>query len=218
MLYGLAACVVLIALGVVWLARASFTISSSLQGRADPSGSWAVAWGLALGPLALTTIAAPQVKPFLSCHLFGKQLARVPLSRLIDRKRRAASRPPGSPETSAPPEIDAAEKKRGPSFLQNLDPLEAVLSWWQSERVLAFDSLVVDVSYSFRDIALTGRILAAIYVLSALLPEGFEIHQTPDWESVDRVALGADGKLRFWPGRLVVWAVGFVLKQLSRHE
>lgn len=217
MLYGLAACVALIALGLVWLARASFTISSSLQGRADPSGSWAVAWGLALGPLAVTTIAAPQVKPFLSCHLFGKQLARVPLSRLIQRKKRASSES-APPEAELKPAPDAPEKKRGFSFLQNLDPIEAVLSWWQSERVLAFDSLLVDVSYSFRDIALTGRILAAIYMLSAILPDGFEIRQTPDWESIDRIALEADGKLRFWPGRLVVWAVGFVLKQRSRHE
>lgn len=218
MLYGLAACVVVIALALVWLARASFTISSSLQGRADPSGSWAVAWGLALGPLAVTTIAAPQVKPFLSCHLFGRQLARVPISRLLDRGKRPEKEPPRASEANAQPPPAETEKKRGPSWLQNLDPIEAVLSWWQSERVLAFDSLLVDVSYSFRDIALTGRILAAIYVLSAVLPDGCEIHQTPDWESIDRVALEADGKLRFWPGRLVVWAVGFVLKQRSRHE
>ncbi len=213
MLIGLAACIASIALGVFWLARASFTISSNLQGRADPSGSWAIAWGIALGPLALTTLAAPQVKPFLSCHLFGKQLARVPLSRFLERKKQSLEGDVQATNAESRPGLEAAQQKRGSSFLQNLDPLEAVLSWWESERVLALDSLIVDVTYSFRDIALTGRILAAIYVLSAVLPEGYEVRQTPDWESVDRGTLEAEAKLRFWPGRLVVWAVGFVLKQ-----
>ncbi len=215
MLLGLAACVALIAIGLFWLARASFTLSSNLQARAEPSGSWAIAWGVALGPLALSTIAAPHVKPFLSCHLFGKQLARVPLSRWLERKPRPSREQAEPTEADAKPAPAEIERKGAPSFLQDLDPIEAVLSWWESERVLVLDDLFVDVSYSFRDIALTGRILAAIYVLSAILPAGCEIRQSPDWESVDRVALEAEGKLRFWPGRLVVWCARFVLEQRS---
>jgi len=205
-LIGLVACLASIAIGLVWLARASFALSSSLQARADPNGSWAIACGLACGPLALTGIAAAQVKPFLTCHLFGKQLVRMPLERVVKK------RPPVPVEASVPAPVKGASGQR---LFQDLDPIEAALSWWQSERVFELTSVLVDVRYSFRDVALTGRILAAVYVLSAVLPPGYEIRQTPDWESVDRVALEADAKLRFWPGKLVIWCARFVLKQRS---
>jgi len=214
-LIGLVACVALLALGAIWLALASFTLSSNFQGRADPSGSWAIAWGIALGPLAVTGIAAAQVKPFLTCHLFGKQLARVPLARFSKKKRPATAAQKLELATEQPAREPTERSHGGARFLQSLDPIDAVLSWWQSERVLALQSLLVDVNYSFRDVALTGRILAALYVLSAVLPVGCEIRQTPNWESVDRVALEADGKLRFWPGRLAIWCVRFVLEQRS---
>src|SRR5258708_40115477 len=90
-----------------------------------------------------------------------------------------------------------------------------LLACWDEDRLFQVRSLIVDLEYSFRDVALTGRILAALYMLSAVLPEVCEIRQTPSWESEDRVALGVDGQFKIWPGRLLLSVLRFVLKQRS---
>ena len=211
-----AALVVLLAVLVV---RMPVSLSTSLQGNADPSGAWAVACGLGLGPFAVSAIAARGVVPFLTCHVFGKQLARLPLSRWARRRKRA---PSSHPEPEAEPEVEPERAplsrfERGMAGLfRSLDPVETVLSLWEKERTFQVRALVIEVDYSFRDVALTGRILAALYVLSGVLPEQCEIHQTPGWESEDRVALTADGKFRIWPGRLLYDLAQIVLKQRSQ--
>jgi hypothetical protein len=211
--FGLGAALVVL---LVLAARAPVTLSCNLQGKAEPSGAWAVACGLGLGPIALSAIAAAGIKPFLTCHVFGKQIVRVPLSRWVRRRRSAGAaepKPEADPETPAP----LSRFERGVARLfGSLDPLETVLAWWESERFFQVRSLVLDVNYSFRDVALTGRILAALYVLSGVLPAVCEIHQTPGWDSEDRVALAVDGQFKLWPGRLLLSVARFVLKQRSQ--
>ena len=208
----LALCVLALGLLALLAYRLPISLSSSLHARAEPSGSWAVALGFGIGPLALSAIAAQGVEPFLTCHLFGKQVLRLPLSRWLRRPL----------EKRDPPELEPA--KRGGSsrveraiarFFQNLDPLDLLLSWWEKERVFEVRSLELDVEYSFCDVALTGQILAGLYVLSGVLPDRYSINQIPCWASEDRVALAADGRFRIWPVRLLVDVLGFVLKQSS---
>jgi len=205
---------------LVLAVRAPVSLSSSVQGNAEPSGAWAVACGLGLGPIALSAIAARGVAPFLTCHVFGKQLARVPLSRWARRrpKRVATVQPEPETEPQADPEVTRLSRfERGIAQLfRSLDPLETLLSWWEKDRIFQVRSLILEVEYSFRDVALTGRILAALYMLSGVLPEQFEIHQTPGWESEDRIALAADGKFTIWPGRLLYDLLQIVLKQRSQ--
>lgn len=199
------------------LARLPVTLSSNLQAKAEPSGAWAVACGLGLGPFALSAIFASGVKPFLTCHVFGRKLARVPLARWARRRpeKREVTTEPAAAETE--PDMPLSRFERGASeFFRTLDPVDALLSWWEKKRMFQIRSLIVEVDYSFRDVALTGRILAALYVLSAVLPEACEIHQTPSWESEDRVGLGVDGAFKIWPGRLLLAIAQFVLKQRSR--
>jgi len=188
-------------------------LSSNLQARADPSGSWALAVGVGVGPIAFSAIAAHGVPPFLTCHLWGRQLARLPLSRwLRNRPKKPA------PEASEPREKSVAltrfERAIG-RFLHNLDVLDTLLVWWEKKRVFEVRSLELDVEYSFRDVALTGQILAGLCMLSGVLPERYVINQQPGWDSEDRLALAADGRFRIWPVRLVVDVLGFVLKQSS---
>ena len=208
----LALCVLALGLLALLAYRLPISLSSSLHARAEPSGSWAVALGFGIGPLALSAIAAQGVEPFLTCHLFGKQVLRMPLSRWLRRPL----------EKRDPPELEPA--KRGGSsrveraiarFFQNLDPLDMLLSWWEKERVFEVRSLELDVEYSFCDVALTGQILAGLYMLSGVLPDRYSINQMPRWASEDRVALAADGRFRIWPVRLLVDLLGFVLKQSS---
>jgi hypothetical protein len=189
------------------------SLSTNLQARAEPSGSWVLALGIGAGPLAFSAIAAHGVKPFLTCHLFGKQLVRLPLSRWLSR----SAKKPGSPAPE--PRVKGAHLTRMERalgrFFQNLDPLETLWSWWEKERVFEVRSCELDLQYSFRDVALTGQILAGLYMLSGVLPERYVINQTPSWNSEDRLALVADGQFRIWPVRLVLDVLGFVLKQMS---
>ncbi len=191
----------LVALALLLLLPVSLT--SNLQARAEPSGGWALAVGFGFGPLAVSAVAAAAVPAFVTCHLYGRQLLRVPLKR----------RPRRKPESSAP---GAQASHALGRFVRSLDPVEVALAWWEQERVLAVDALLVDLDYSFRDVALTGRILAALYMLSALLPEHCQINQTPSWASEDRAELIVDGRFRIWLGRLVLAGTRFVLKHRRR--
>jgi hypothetical protein len=191
------------------------SLSSSLQARAEPSGTWVLATGIGIGPFAFSVIAAHGVKPFLTCHVFGKQIVRLPLSRWL----RAAARKPRPESTESREkslELSRIERAIG-RFFSNLDPLEVLSAWWEKKRVFEVRSLELDLQYSFRDVALTGQILAGLCVLSGVLPEHYVINHTPGWDSEDRLALTADGRFRIWPVRLVVNVLGFVLKQGTRR-
>jgi len=211
---GLCACALTL-FGVLayWL---PVSLSSNLQGRAEPSGTWVLAMGLGLGPIAFSVIAAHGVKPFLTCHLFGRQVVRLPLSRWLRGSARKAQ-PESIEPRQTPLDLSRGERAIG-RFFSNLDPLEALSAWWEKERVFEVRSLELDVEYSFRDVALTGQILAGLCVLSGVLPERYVINHTPGWDSEDRLALAADGRFRIWPVRLVVNVLSFMLKQRSRRS
>lgn len=198
------------ALFAYWL---PVSLSSNLQARAEPDGSWVLALGIGVGPIAISAIAAHGVEPFLTGHLFGKQLLRVPLSRWL-RSRPKKSAVEALEAQGKRVDLSRFERKLG-RFFQTLDPLEALLSWWEKERVFEVRSLELDVEYSFRDVALTGQILAGLCVLSGVLPERYVLNHRPGWDSEDRLALAADGRFRIWPVRLLVDVLGFVLKQTS---
>ena len=189
------------------------SLTSNLQARAEPSGSWVFALGVGLGPFAFSALAAHGVEPFLTCHLFGKQLVRLPLSRWLARR---AKQPEPERRTKA---LDLSRIERAIArFFQSLDPLEALLSLlssWEGKRIFRVQALELDVEYSFRDVALTGQILAGLCMLSGVLPERYVINQTPLWACEDRLSLVADGRFRIWPVRLAVDVLRFVLKQRS---
>jgi hypothetical protein len=192
------------------------SLSSNLQARAEPSGTWVLAMGVGIGPVAFSLIAAHGVKPFLTCHVFGKQIARLPLSRWLQRSPRKSQ-----PESTEPDErrIDLTRIERAIGrFFTRLDWLDALGAWWEKERVFEVRSLELDLEYSFRDVALTGQILAGLCVLSGALPERYVIRHKPSWDFEDRLALAADGRFRIWPVRLLVNVLGFVLKQRSAER
>ena len=211
---GILASFLVLLLAALWLPVA---LSSNLQGRADPTGGWAVALGVGVGPVALSAIAAAGLAPFMTCHVFGKQLLRVPLSRWVRRKKtKPTADSGGEPEE---PAVDFTRIERSLArFVRGLDPVDTLLAWWEKERVFEVRSLEVDLEYSFRDVALTGQILAGLCMLSGVLPERVVINQCPSWEFEDRLAIAANGRFRLWPGRLLVQLLGFVLKQRSRSR
>ena len=191
------------------------SLTSNLQGRAEPGGSWAAALGLGFGPFAVTAIAAAGVEPFITCHLFGRQLLRLPLSPWLARKSKGV--PSGAdPAHKAPGVARSRTEQSVARLFRALDPLEVALSLWHNDHILQVRSLNVELQYSFRDVALTGRILAGLYMLTAVLPEHWRINQAPSWESEDRVAVTADAQFRIWPVRLTLDVLRFVLKQRAK--
>ena len=72
--------------------------------------------------------------------------------------------------------------------------------------------MVIDLDYDFADIALTGKLLGAIYAFSPLLPQNVVIRQHPGWEFKDRASVAGWGSIRIWPGLLVVDAAWFVIR------
>ncbi len=201
----LAAGVVLLGLLVSLALLMPVSLTSNLQARAAPSGVWAVAIGFGMGPFAVSAAAAAAVPAFATCHVFGRQLLRMPL--------RWPRRAPEAPlSETAPGQRTTGHSPPFLRFVRALDPVEVALACWHNERVVQVESLVVDLDYSFRDVALTGRTLAALYMLSALLPERCRINQTPSWAFEDRAQLVLDGRFRIWLGRLMLALMLFVLK------
>ena len=190
-------------LGTAFFLPVSF--NSHAQGRLEPSGTWALALGLGKGPLAMSAVAASGVTPFFTCHLFGRQLLRVPLDRVLSG--RASERVPKVARG------DSRILRRFRRGLRRLDPVDVWLGWWDKERVFEVSALELDLEYSFRDVALTGQLLAGLCTLSGVLPDRYVIHHTPVWECEDRGQLVADLKFRIWPGRLFVDVLEFVLNQ-----
>jgi hypothetical protein len=113
------------------LARLPVTLSSNLQAKAEPSGAWAVACGLGLGPLALSAIFASGVKPFLTCHLFGRQVVRVPLARWARRRPKKIAPPTeaAAPETESVTPLSRVGRGIA-DFFGKLETVEALRSWW----------------------------------------------------------------------------------------
>ena len=196
----------LIALGIVVLLLVALVflplrLGLSLRARGDPSGAWAAAGGGQIGPLALSGVAAQGVSPRVSAHVFGKKLWERDLAALGEKKT---------------PRETAESAKRSYDKLERwFDPLELVLFLVQERRRIRIEIFEVDVTYSFQDIALTGKTLAALYVLGGTLPAPIVIRPKPSWEAEDRADLALSGKIRVWPGLVLVDTTWFVLRRVK---
>jgi hypothetical protein len=179
------------------------TLTGHSQARGEPNGDWAVAGGLAFGPLAASFVAAPDLAPLAVFHVFGRKLMVLPLRSPLGRVQVFSKR--GSQESSVEHIVrDLARASEG---------LERVLQILRDDHRFRVESLRLGLDYSFRDVALTGRLLGALYAVSAVLPERVTIEQTPRWDAQDRFTIEADLRLKVWPGRLAFELARFVLKR-----
>ena len=196
----------LIALGVfvlvaIALVFVPFRLQLSLRARGDPSGAWAAAGGGQIGPVAVSGVAARGVSPRMSAHVFGKKLWERELAELTEEQS---------------PKATAETAKRSYEKLERwFDPLDLALFLLQERRRIRIELFEVDVSYSFQDIALTGKTLAALYVLGGALPAPIVIRPKPSWDAEDRADLALAGKIRVWPGLVLVDTTWFVLRRVK---
>jgi hypothetical protein len=187
------------------------TVAFNAQARGEPSGAWAVACGLAVGPLAFSMVAAAGVPMTVSLHVFGWRLAEFPLRRwLATRTRTRAREAPGRAEAEA--EQNAFERVFG-TELGGFDWVEVGAAVWSEKHRVRLLRTEVDLAYSFRDVALTGQLLGAVYAFSALLPPQVRVRQTPSWDANDRLLVGVDGRFRVALGLLALDGLRFVLRK-----
>lgn len=179
----------------------------SLQGRGDPSGAWALAGGAQVGPLALSGIAARGVNPTFAAHAFGRKLWSKTLAELTERE-------PDEPER----QTLAKAKQRYEKLERWFDPLDLAVFLVRERRRIRIESLEADAGYSFVDVALTGKITAALYALGGALPAPIVIRPVPRWEPEDRADLALSGEIRVYPGLVLVDTAVFVVRRVKLRK
>jgi hypothetical protein len=179
-----------------------------LDGRAvgHPNGQWGLAFGLELGPVQVTGIVAKGAPTRLDGVVFGRRFA---LGRLLSRKRPRAL-PLKTPKNRTKP-----ERAGFPSWL---DPIDAALFVLDERRHLRVEELVLDIDYGFRDVALTGRMAAALYVLSGVLPSRVTLNHNPSWQGGESWQLHVAGRLAVWPGLVVAEVLWYIIRARLRRR
>jgi hypothetical protein len=166
----------------------------SIRGRGGAEGTWALAGGLQLGPVSLSGAAARGVPTSL-------QIQAGPW-RPWQRTLRALLRGKQQPEPGQVAEATDVFRNlaRGYRAVERwFDPIDVVVFLVGERRRIRVRRLELDLDFSFDDILLTGRLLAAIYVLKSVLPPQFVIRHRHCWQSVDRLEGGLQAEVEIWP-------------------
>ncbi len=153
-------------------------------------------------------------------QLFGRRVVQKRLSE-IGRKQKKKKKKKKKKEAEREPGARAAiaRARRGYERLERwFDPLDLALYLLQARRRIVIDRLELDVGYSFTDVALTGKTLAALYVLSGVVPPPIVIRPNPSWESADRADVALSGSIRLFPGLLLVDTVWFVIRRVKLRK
>ncbi len=201
----------LVGLVVVDLLMALFTwrlelaFSAQARGQAE---AWAAAGGLQVGPFTASAVAARGVSPRAELFAFGRCVHKLPKEGDDEEEDEADD-----------PALERAKRalRRGKGVLGVVDRrwglsevAEFLLGERKRIRVHRFD---VDLAYSFRDVILTGKFLAALSVLSGLAPPPVAIRHSPSWEWEDKLNGTLAGTIYIWPVRLLVDGLWFVVRK-----
>jgi hypothetical protein len=203
-------------LALVWPVR----LSMSGQAHGEPDGSWAAAAGAQFGPVAVAIVSARKILPIVTVHVFGREVVRKMLGR-------SQTEPPvateaASQELEPEPTDESAESSENREFWlwrrfkQRVDWVDVAAQLLTERRRFRIGTLDIQVGYSFRDVALTGKVVGALYMLSAVLPRRIRLRHTPRWEFVDRWDFTSDGYLQLRVGLLVCDALWYMLKVSMR--
>lgn len=182
-------------------------VELDLRAQGEPTGAWAIALGVALGPIAVTSLWARSVPFRVDVFCFGR-----PLELGRGRRSDTAAAEPDPPASSGPEaaEQHQREARPAPSLTERLREGERYLSLaGRLEPLVRVDAIELDCSYGFRDVALTGRFVAVLSVLGALLPRRVSLRQTPLWHGPERWSVQAQGRVGV--------AFGLVLVELLRY-
>ena len=201
----------LIALAIFALAAgvaifAPVRVSLSAQGRADPSGAWAIAGGAELFFFAVTGVAARGITPRFQVHVLGRKVLARELGRGDTKDERTIE------------ERLRAAKSRWDAFARVVDPLDVIEQLVVSRKRIRFEDVDIDTRYGDPDVALVGTITGFLHVLDAVLAPRVRIRPEPVWTGESLVTLALKGDVRVRPGLLAIDTVVFLGKhaRLSR--
>ncbi|RYZ06663.1 MAG: hypothetical protein EOO73_15305 [Myxococcales bacterium] len=177
------------------------------KARGNPDGSWVVAGGVTLGVVGAAFVWARGLSPHVSVLVFGQKLLWKP--QWTGNWKTRATRP-----------IPARVKAASARLWSRMDPLALGLKLLDERRHVRLRYLVVDLAYGFRDPLLTGRLVGALSVLSAVLPPPVEIRQAPRWDFEDGWDVGVDARAVLRPWLVALDILIYVVRQLSheRHQ
>lgn len=176
-----------------------FDVSGRARGEAD--GRWVVAAGCSLSALSIALVWARGLKPQLTFQLFGKKLSWKPTWR----------------DSLARPVPKRLKDASGRAWAR-VDPVGLALKVLEERRHVRLRYLVLDLTYGFRDPLLTGRLVGALSVLSAVLPAPIEIRQSPRWDFEDGWEISVDGRAMVRPWLALLDIAGYVVRQAIRNE
>lgn len=195
-----------LALAVIAL-LARVRLELELQARGEPTGAWVAAFGAAFGPLAFASVAARGAALRVEVFLFGRRLKhpwpgrrrpKAPKPRREREERDEAARP----DPRGAPLETALERVRAHGRLLG-----------RLERHVRPEALEVDVVYGFRDVALTGRLVAAFSILSGVLGRSVKLTHTPLWDGVERWQIQARGRVGLWLGLVAAELLWYTLRR-----
>jgi hypothetical protein len=174
------------------------------RGMGEPSGSWAGAFGVGSSLVAVSGVFAHGLPLTLELHTLGR---RFPLRRRNSKKPEKQPREPGGPLRAT---ITAARVER---WLKSAPSLDVVL---RAGRRVELDELSLDAAYGFRDIALTGKVAGALYVLQGALPAKVRLTQRPSWDGSERWELSLAGQVRLYPVLVLIELLWYMLRTWLR--
>jgi hypothetical protein len=193
--FGLLLCV---GLGLTLICYWPLRLDVSLRARGTADGGWVVAGGLSLPVTSVAFVWGRGIDPRLSFLLFGRKLSWKP-----EWSRRMA-RP-------LPKRVKTASQRAW----ARVDPLSLGLQILQERRHLRLRYLVIDLGYGFRDPLLTGRLVGALSVLSAVLPAPVELRQAPRWDFEDGWEVTVDGRAIMKPWLMLLDVAAYVVRQMG---
>ena len=171
-------------------------VSGRARGEAD--GGWVVAGGISLAAVSVALVWGRGVSPRLTLLLLGRKLSWKP-----DWTRQL-----GRP---VPKRVKAASQRAW----ARVDPLNLALQILEERRHVRLRYLVVDLAYGFRDPLLTGRLVGALSVLSAVLPAAVELRQAPRWDFEDGWDISVDGRAIVKPWLMLLDVAAYVVRQMA---
>jgi hypothetical protein len=172
-------------------------LETSWRARGLADGSWFMAGGFSVALAQVAFVWARGVSPQLSFLLFGRKLSWKP------DWNRTLARP-------VPKRVKAASRRAW----ARVDPLNLALKILEERRHLRLRYLNIDLAYGFKDPLLTGRLVGALSMLSAVLPEAVTLRQAPRWDFEDGWDVTLDGRAVMKPWLMVLDVAAYVVRQM----
>lgn len=189
-------------------------VQLSIEARSSPSGMWAIAGGLSMGPLAVVMVAARGVSARMAVHIFERAVLARPLSWLLQKLKKS----------------DGESKERGESksltqrFDEALVTYEKLEAWVdpvalgyfliEEQRRLRVNELRITPVFNADDAAVTGQITAALYMLSAALGANIIIDPQPVWWGEGKADCTVKGDFTVYPGLAALDTAKFVARHV----